>query len=174
MEGNTMKYLLMILMVMLLSPCILFGADNPNNSSTIKSFFSRLPNPKNNEPEDSWEWRPVVAIPALKIVESSRSNAVIDAFILASVGGGVSLQHLKFDESGNNGKGEWVCSFSFSPLTVLLTGSYTADTQLDVSPAMTIGLWSNRIMVGAGYDLGEVSGRSRLFGLLSLGINFNN
>jgi len=120
-----------------------------------------------------WEWRPVVSIPAIKLTESTRPNASVDGTVLTSVGGGVSLEHLKWN-SRHGEQGGWESTFAFSPLTVLVSGKSEANVQLDVSPAMTVGLWQNKFLLGAGYDLGEVKGRSRWFGLLSIGISFIN
>jgi|SoiMethySBSTD1v2_1073268.scaffolds.fasta_scaffold492002_2 hypothetical protein len=141
--------------------------------SSHSQFFKPIPKPggvgvlavtKKNE------WRPNVTIPALKIVESSRENAKADALLLVSTGGGISWQKLTFDAASN----KWRSTFSFSPATILLSGNLAADNPIDLSYAMTVGFFNNLLMVGAGYDLGKVEGRSRFFGLLSIGVNFNN
>ena len=119
-------------------------------------------------------WRPVVNLPALKLTESVRPDAQVDGQVLTSVGGGISVQRLRWN-SNKGDEGGWVSTFSFSPLTILVSGNFGGDdARLDVSPAMTIGFFDNVIMFGGGWDLGKVTGRSRAFGLLSIGINFNN
>lgn len=137
----------------------------------LKKFFNSIPKPGDRfQDKTKNEWRPIVALPALKIVESSRSDAKVDALLLTSTGGGISWQRLKFDDDSK----KWKSTFSFSPATILLSGNFTADSPIDISYAMTVGFFNNLIMIGGGYDLGSVSGRSRFFGLLSVGISFNN
>ncbi len=119
-------------------------------------------------------WRAVAAIPAIKVTESTRENALLDASVLTSVGGGISWQKLSWDSS-KDVAGGWTSTFSFSPATLLLSGDFSeGGTDLDLAYAATVGFWDNLIMAGIGVDLGEVSERSRVFGLLSFGINFNN
>jgi hypothetical protein len=113
----------------------------------------------------------VVSIPAFKIVESSRKNAQLDARILTQVGGGVSYQNLVYDSTNE----KWISTFSFSPMTILISGNTANDDPIDLSYAMTVGFFDNLIMLGAGWDFGNVEDdRSRFFGLLSIGVNFNN
>ena len=38
---------------------------------------------------------------------------------------------------------------------------------------MTAGMFDNAIMLGVGYDFGDVGDRTHWFGLLSIGVNFN-
>jgi len=114
--------------------------------------------------------RPIVNLPAFKIIESSRENAEVDVEILTSVGAGISYQIMRPVKD----KDRWYTTFSFSPLTALLSGNSSGDSALDLSLALTIGFFNNMFMVGIGYDLGVVSDRSRYFGLMSVGINFNN
>ena len=158
-------------------------------TSAVKKFFSPLPPPDRalrepipdtgpEQPEPvaglastKWEWRPTVTLPAFKIVESTREDSKIDVFVLSSVGGGISYQKLKFDDETQR----WKSIFSWSPITVLLAGNLNdTDSPLDLSLATTLGFVNNLFMIGAGYDLGRVEDRSRFFGLLSIGINFNN
>lgn len=129
--------------------------------------------------EDEWEWRPIVSIPALKITDSSRDGAKLDAMLLTSVGGGITWQKgknvKKFDNQGQEIE-RWRSSFSWSPATILLAGNFTNENStLDISYAQTIGFFDNLLMLGGGYNFGYVEeGRSRFFLLLSIGINFNN
>lgn len=141
-----------------------------------QGFFKRLEKPTtaqivaDNSVTEKSEWRPVVTLPALKLVETNREDAKVDALLLTSTGGGISWQKLKYDEEDE----KWKSTFSVSPITILLSGNLSADTPIDISYAATVGFFNNLIMVGGGYDLGSVSGRSRFFGLISIGINFNN
>jgi hypothetical protein len=116
------------------------------------------------------EWRPIISIPALKISKSVRDNSIVDTQLLTSTGGGVSWQMLEYDPITE----KWKSNFSFSPATILITGDTSGTSSLDISYATTIGFFNNLIMIGAGYDLGNVEGRNRLFGLISIGINLNN
>ncbi|MBD1364429.1 hypothetical protein IDJ77_11475 [Mucilaginibacter sp. ZT4R22] len=151
----------------------------------LGKFFSPIPRPTvQNEfktgtpdgpsvippPETTTAWRPSVVIPALKIVGSDLPNTKVDALLLTSVGGGLTYEKLTWDEKKN----KWHSTFSFSPLTVLINGNLSSSTPINLSYATTIGFFDNLIMFGAGYDLGTVNNRSRLFGLLSIGLNFNN
>ena len=158
--------------------------EDSSKKSWIGRFFSSVPPPDTiitppllgySTKSDTtivkkkWEFRPTVTLPAFKLVESTREDSNVDVFVLTSVGGGISLQKLKHD-----GK-KWKSQFSWSPLTILLSGNLNAeDTSLDLSIASTLGFFNNLLMVGGGYDLGSVKNRSRFFGLLSVGINFNN
>jgi hypothetical protein len=148
--------------------------------SPVRRLFSAIPPPREDRLEADRstrstsftcaEWRPVVTIPALRVTQSTRANAVVDAFLLTSVGGGLSWQRLRW----NAARRRYDSTFSVSPATVLLAGRIAGDNVLDVSYAATVGFFNNLLMVGTGYDLGTVKGRSRWFGLLSVGINFNN
>ena len=122
---------------------------------------------------EKWEFRPTVALPALKLVQSTRSNgAQIDGLLFTSTGGGVSLQKLKFDS--NSGDNKWKSTFSWSPIIILLSGNLSADNPVDVSYAMNFGFFNNLLTIGGGYDFGAVGDRSRFFAGLSLGISLNN
>jgi len=166
--------------VFLLLSSQLANAQQPNAQSNMRSpvaeFFSPLPKPTASElashgaPMREIKWRPVVTIPAIKLTQSSRDNAKLDATILTQVGGGVSVQYLQYDSVAQR----WDCYFSWSPLTVLLFGDTSKSAPLDISYATTVGFFNNAIMAGVGWDLGAVEGRKRFYGLLSIGINFNN
>ena len=159
------------------------AAQQTTQKNWLRRFFSSVPHPplvlglEPPPPVRKTEWRPLVSLPALKITESTRPNTKVDALLLTSVGGGISLQYL--EEYTDNSDPQqpikkWKSLVTWSPLTALLSGNLTADNPLDLSVASTIGFWDSRIMFGGGYDLGKVTGRSRWFGLLSIGINFNN
>ncbi|MEQ9264596.1 MAG: hypothetical protein RLN81_05205 [Balneolaceae bacterium] len=141
------------------------------SQSAFEGFFSPLEKLQDDATEaekKTNKFRPVIVLPAFKIVESSRSDAKIDAQVLTSTGGGVSYQMLKYDKD----KEAWKSYFTWSPLTILLSGD--TDDSLDVSYATTFGFFNNAVMIGGGYDFGSVGDRSRWFGLISIGINFNN
>jgi len=134
-----------------------------------------MPKPESSLPteggeEKRWEWRPIVSLPAFKITESTRPDAKVDALLLTSTGGGISIQKLVY----NKEKKRYESSFSWSPVSILLSGNLSADNPIDLSYLTSLGFFNNIVMFGIGYDLGTVSGRSRLFGALSIGINFNN
>lgn len=142
----------------------------------LKSFFAPIPKPdekilpSEGGTDKPWKWRPVVSLPALKLTESTRLNAQVDALLLTSTGGGISIQKSYYDD----GDKRWKSTFSWSPATILLSGNLSADNPINISYVTTVGFFNNLLMIGAGYDLGEVSGRSRFFGVLSIGVNFNN
>jgi hypothetical protein len=161
--------------LMVLVP-VVTSAECPDGGPTapkgIRSLFARVPAPDDVQAADFTckTWRPLVNIPALKLVQSTRPNAKVDVFLLTSVGGGLSYEKLKW----NAATLKYSSVVSFSPLTLLITGHVTAATALDLSPALTVGGFNNLLMGGVGVDLGSVTGRSRVFGLLSIGVNFNN
>jgi hypothetical protein len=170
---------LRIIFFMLIFSARLVSAQSENSQkSWLAKFFSSVPPPapKSDQPglpavgSEKWELRPIVTIPALKITESTREDAKVDVFLLTSTGGGISYQHLKYDDE----KKKWYVTFSWSLPTVLLSGNLSADNPVDFSVASTVGFYNNLIMLGGGYDLGAVKGRSRWFGVLSIGINLNN
>ena len=153
-----------------------------------QGFFKPVPKPRIDQSTglfvegsdtDKWAWRPTVQLPALKILRAAEntpgtqnpSDAIISAQILTSVGGGVSRQHLIYDKD----KDKWVSKFTTS-LIVLLAGDFQQNnSELNISPALTFGLFEDLpIILGFGYNLGDTGGRGRLFGCLSVGINFNN
>lgn len=147
--------------------------------SGLRKFFSPIPKPNEfglqnlgSNSVKAWQWRPIVSLPTLKLTESVRPNTQLDALLLTSVGGGISLQKIKLEDTEAGSKA--VSTFSWSPLTVLLSGNLTADNPIDLSVATTVGFFNNLIMIGGGYDLGTVNNRSRWFGVLSIGVNFNN
>lgn len=142
----------------------------------LKQFFSPIPVPSEEFlPSEggikpSWKWRPIVTLPALKLTESTRDGAELDALLLTSTGGGISFQKLFFNEKDQR----WESTFSWSPATLLLSGNLSAENPIDISYVTTIGFFNNLLMLGAGYDLGFVENRSRFFGVVSIGVNFNN
>ena len=115
-----------------------------------------------------WEFKPLVQIPAIRLTESVRENAKVDATFLASAGGGITFQRSALQDDGR-----WGSTFGVSAV-VLIAGDTSQDVVLDFSVGLTLGFFNNLIQVGAGYDLGQVNDRSRLFGLLSAGINLTS
>ncbi len=63
-----------------------------------------------------WEFKPAVQIPVIKVTESVRPQTKLDAAILASAGGGITLQRRIIKNESN------YSSFSWSPVLILLTG----------------------------------------------------
>lgn len=154
---------------------------------TGQNFFKPIPKPRiepstglfvEGSATEKWEWRPTVQLPALKILRAAESapntqnssDAIISAQILTSVGGGISRQHLIYDKE----KDKWVAKFTTS-LVILLAGDFEQNnSELNISPALTFGFFEDfPLIVGVGYNLGDTGGRGRLFGCLSIGINFN-
>lgn len=155
-----------ILTVFFLSTLSSYAQDD---ESMFDYFFKPRPIQKGIvESNPIWEFKPSVQIPALKLTESNRENAQIDASFLASAGGGITLQR-SIQKDGKN-----YSTISWSPAIFLLTGDTTEDNPLDLSYCTTIGFLNNIIQIGAGYDLGVVENRSRFFGVLSFGINLTN
>ena len=150
----------------LLLMAVSFAVINVANCQ-IKAFFAPIDENVATK-KSEWKLRPVVNIPAFKVIESNRDNAEVDVLMLSSVGGGISLQNIK------RVNGKPYCNFSWSPVTFLLSGNLASDNPIDLSVATSFGIFNNLIMIGVGYDFGMVENRSRFFGLLSFGINFNN
>jgi hypothetical protein len=129
--------------------------------------------------------RPSVVIPVFKIYESKKDNRKLDVSMNSGIGGGISLVRYK-DATTPSKKVRVIkddgtiteevevkadVSFSFSPLTVLMSKS-AEEGNIDLSYASTMGFFNNTFVVGIGYDFGEVVDRSRWFGLLSIGATF--
>lgn len=158
----------LLLIVLIIGPGVVLGAQG----NSRPRFFSSVPLDGKTKNDVQWEWRPQITIPALKITKSKRAEAKLDAQILTSVGGGLSLQKLIVVEE--NGVKRWVSNFSYSSLTVLISGDTAEGSTLDISYATTVGFFNNALMFGLGYDFGRVEGRRRTFFLMSIGINLNN
>ena len=155
---------------------LLLALTNPVlGQSAFKSFFSPLPKPvavAEGSESKVWRWRPVVALPAIRFTQSAAEDEVLAAGLFTSVGGGISYQHLIV--SGED-EAKWKSSFSWSPITLLVSGNFQdGNSNLNLSPCTTVGFFNNLIMIGGGIDLGKKTGPSRLFGVLSIGVNFNN
>ena len=109
-------------------------------------------------------WGYSVFVPALKLVEAERDNAKLDATMFTGVGAGISYTVMKGDTE----------VFSASPLSILVSGD-TNDGDagfFDISYLVTLTFYK-RIVIGCGYDFGEVENRSRLFGVVGIGMWFN-
>src|SRR5690349_5097645 len=88
-------------------------------SQGLKKFFAPIPKPASGLPaeageEKRWEWRPIVALPAFKITESTRPDTKVDALLLTSTGGGISIQKLAYNQE----KKRYESSFSWSPISI--------------------------------------------------------
>ncbi len=115
-----------------------------------------------------WEFKPTVQVPNLKITESTRENILLDASLIGSIGGGITLQRSIIKNERN------YATFSWTPIMLLITGDRTKDEPLDLSYCTTVGFFNNLLQVGVGYDFGTVEDRSRFFLVTSLGINITN
>ena len=150
---------------------LLFVFSNISYSQTFENFFQpRKINPLISSPApDIWEFKPIVQVPALKVTESNRENATLDATMLVSAGGGITLQHTV----QKDGKNYAEYGFSF---VVLLSGDTKKEgSVLDLSLAFTGGAFNNLLQLGAGLDLGEVEvDQPRWFLVGSFGINLTN
>lgn len=133
---------------------------------TFKYFLSPRPTTRAPFVTANWDFKPMVQIPALKVVKSKRANAELDASFFTSAGGGISLQRTILKGTNN------YTTFSTS-LIALVNGDTSKDDPLDLSCALTIGFFDNILQLGIGRDFGSVNG-SRWFGLLSAGINLTN
>jgi hypothetical protein len=143
------------------------------NSQIISTKYFFKPRPILKEESGSltekFDIKPIAQIPAIKLTESSRENAQVDATLLVSAGGGFTIQRI------NTKKGKNYAPWSFSPVTILLSGDTSKEgAVLDFSWCSTLGFFNNVLQIGVGYDFGEVQNRSRWFGCLSLGINLTN
>ncbi len=108
-------------------------------------------------PITMWSWRPIAVVPLGRYQNGQ--------FSTVTVGGGIALQYLKFDDS----TGRWNSIVSISPLTVL-TGVNVNGNAFSLSYAATVGILNNLVTVGYGYDLMQ----RQTFFLLGTTINFNN
>lgn len=120
--------------------------------------------------------KPSITLPAFKIYKSKKENTIADVAVMSGIGGGVSL--VWYDKKNSiatplNSKTDVKLKsyFTFSPMTVLLRKEAEKGS-IDLSYAMTAGFFDDILMIGIGYDLGEVKDRNRLFLLLSIGANF--
>lgn len=145
------------------------GVSAQENTGLFKYFFKPRPVSLGiAEFKPIWEFKPTVQIPAIKVTETVRENAQLDATFLASAGGGLTLQRTIIKNGSN------YASLSWSPVLILLTGDTSKDNPLDSSYCSTLGFFNNLLQIGVGYDFGAVENRSRIFGVLTLGINITN
>lgn len=119
--------------------------------------------------------KPSIVLPAFKIYPSKKNHTIADVSVMSGIGGGISFG--RYDRNSKvkltNGEPDidLKTSFSFSPLTVMLRKDVDKGN-IDLSCAMTGGCCNDVIMIGLGYDLGEVQDRNRQFVLLSIGASF--
>jgi len=162
-----MKKIMILLTLLFLNTTVAISQEQ-DDGSIFKYFFKPRPVDNTLANQAHWDLKPIVQIPAIKLTESTRQDAEIDATFLASAGGGISLQHT-IQKDGKN-YSEYGAS-----LIVLLSGdTSTKGAVLDISAGITIGFLNNLIQLGTGRDFGSVGNRSRWFGLLSFGINLTN
>lgn len=112
------------------------------SSAVGQYFFKPIPaltdDKKGVEPaKKKQEWRPVVAFPAIKIVEAIREDAKVDALLVTSTNGGICDQWLRWDDEDE----KWKADISLSPATIFLSGNVTADFPIDLSYAMAVGFF---------------------------------
>ena len=78
---------------------LLFGAPTTASAqqcSTSTGLMQLFKSPPQDPPLNKKPcWKAIVTIPALKLTSSARDNAVVDAFVLTSVGGGFALTVLE-------------------------------------------------------------------------------
>lgn len=126
-----------------------------------------------------WKLGPSITVPPLILRESTREGAKLDVTFVAGVGGGLAFYYAEIDPvTGNEER-----LFSFSPFTVLLSGTVSEEANnLDIAYACTVGFFNDLIMTGFGYNLGssyvqmdDGTNReiSRWFWMLGLGVTFN-
>ena len=118
-----------------------------------------------------WGFEESITIPVLKIVDVGGKDGVeAQAELYTGLGGGVCFSYQSTYADGTEHR-----IFTFSPLTILLSGQEGAEdtTILNIAYAMTTGFFDDKIMVGVGRDFGEVGDRSRWFMMMSLGVTFN-
>jgi len=65
--------------------------------------------------------------------------------------------------------GDKIRVFTFSPLTILVYSSELYKDFLNVAYAATTGFFNDKVMIGVGYDFGEVKDISRWFMMVSVG-----
>jgi|GEM_PF-2593810 len=127
--------------------------------------------------------RASVTLPGFKIYKSKKPDTMADVAIMSGIGGGISI--VKYDEAaskvsiqipadGDKSAATPVIDlktkYSFSPVTILM--SKDATENINVSYAMTFGMFNDKIMLGFGYDFGTVHNQNRFFTLLSMGVSF--
>ncbi|MBL4709439.1 MAG: hypothetical protein JKY48_13460 [Flavobacteriales bacterium] len=150
-------------------PDYFIGSMSVVEKKLIKNTVERIPIPV------SWDLRLNAVVPAFKIFETDKKGRDLDGRVLTSIGSGLQIERFvsRRERGEANSAYRRVSTFSYSPLTVLLSGN--GEAFLDVSLAQTIGLLNNTIQFGGGYDFGEVDAdrKGRWFFLLSVGVNLN-
>ncbi len=119
--------------------------------------------------------KPSITLPAFKIYKSKKEHTIADVSVMSGIGGGISFVRYDADSKVKLTNGDpdvnLKTSVTFSPITILLRKEADKGS-IDLSYAMTAGFFNDILMLGVGYDFGEVHDRNRLFILLSIGANF--
>ncbi len=102
-------------------------------------------------------FRPVLNIASYAIGDNSLLN-----------GGGMSLQHLKYDEASDR----WSSVWSINAVAWYKT-SFSGDGQA-FAMGLTGGVFNNLIMIGVGKTLTNNPGETGFFGTIGIGVNLNN
>lgn len=165
------KRLTAFIMITLLIPITVF-AQEPDTMMVKTAGLTDI------EISKDWKLGASITVPPLRVQESIRDNAKVDVVLSSSIGGGLSFMYVKKDPVS----GEESRIFSWSPLTILLSGNTTEDfDKVDLAYATTVGFFDDLIMTGIGYnfgsnlytnDNGDEVEISRWFFLLGLGLSF--
>jgi hypothetical protein len=139
------------------------------SDSILSGLFSRLKEAE-HDGQRVWKLRLMGMVPMFIATQSKVPDVLLDVAIMNRTGAGLSLQWVEYDAESE----KWRCLFSVAPCTPLLGGRLGSKDELDLGLAFLIGALDNRVMAGIGFDFGRVVDRSRWFGLLSIGLNFNN
>ena len=111
-----------------------------------------------------WVFKPEIVIPAFCLQKAVNGSSLVDINIFTGTGGGITYQRNELRDGVN------YATFSMVAAVFLTkTGNYT-----NVTPAILCGCLNNVIMLGCGYNLGDISNERRFMVLLSIGINLTN
>lgn len=140
-------------------------------------LFGSMNTPAEAQTESRIEYDFLAALPAFKVTDSIRGDAIFDTQVLKSAAFGVTaVPSKKVNDKWQSKK------INFSVLA-LISGEQSTQSILDISLGFAIGLnlrSSGLLMFGIGYDFGSVQkkandmDRNRLFGMLGVGIRFKD
>jgi hypothetical protein len=158
------------IVLMLLSFALFVQAQSP-----FKGFFKPVPplfeqkysfaqGTYTATPIDSsvFLFRPVFTASALMLTHSSEPGKVFDVSSFQNFGTGISYQHF----IDNNGTA--FCNYAINGL-VLFSAIPAQSTSIDLSGAVTVGIFNNIVSLGIGYNFGQ----KQPFGLIGLSYSFN-
>jgi hypothetical protein len=134
---------------------------------TSSNFLKISKSPDNttvNNYSACWVFKPEIVIPAFCLQKSLHTNSMVDISLFTGTGGGVTYQRNELRDSINYA----TCSIAAA---IFLTRS---DSSTNVTPSLLFGCLNNVIMLGCGYNLGDISNERRFMVLLSIGINLTN